>query len=371
VRVLIVLPQPPSPEGGAAARCTVALIRGLAAHGVRVRALAAHHGFTPPHPVPDDLPVEVMRIDAPRSASRSLLERMRRPLSDLASPAFAARLRALVRDADVVHFDQVESAHDGPCADRPSAVHLQHRVSDNPMQGGWRPGALAHRLELALAERRAIARFPWLIANSPVVARSMAGAHPVTVAPLSLDVAADVRAALDGPPRLGIIGTAAWPPTAVALRRLATLWPAIRARVPRAELHVAGRGTRALLAGTTPAGIELVDEVASATAFLCGLSALVYPATRGSGTKVKTLESMAVGLPVITTPAGAEGIAPNDGVHVCRDDAALVERAAALLVDEGERRARGAAARLAFERDHTPARAALPLVELYRRMVGG
>jgi glycosyltransferase involved in cell wall biosynthesis len=368
VRVLIVLPQPPSLEGGAAARCSVAMIRGLLAHGVRVRALAAHHAFTPAHPVPDDLPVEVLHIE-PADASRSLLERASHPLSDLASPAFTSRLRALAQDADVVHFDQVESAHDGPCVDRPSAIHLHYRVRDNPLEAGWPPRALAHRLELALAERRAIARFPWLIASSPVVARSMSSERDVTIAPLSLDVPGNVRAMLDGPPRLGIIGTAAWPPTAAALRRLVNrVWPAVRAQVPEAQLHIAGRGTRTLLEGTPSPGIVLLDEVPSATNFLCGLSALVYPATRGGGMKVKTLESMAVGLPVITTPAGGEGIAPNDGVRVCRSDAELVERAVSMLQDDAARRACGAAARRAFELDHTPARATGPLVELYRRM---
>jgi len=372
VRALIVLPQPPSCEGGAAARCAVALLRGLRTHGVDAVALAAHHAFSGNDPVPEDLRVEVVPIErtAPR-IWRSPLARAWRPLGDLASPAFAARIDAVAREVDVVHFDQIESACYGPCRNVPSAVHLHYRVRDNPVRGPRQRGELAHRLELALAERRAIARFGWLIANSPLVAQTMRGAStPVTTAPLSIDVPSGMRASLDGPPRLGIIGTASWPPTRAALRRLVDgIWPAVRRRVPRAELHVAGRGTRDLLKGVRAAGIVLAGEVPSASRFLAEMSALIYPAPAGSGMKVKVLESIAIGLPVVTTPAGAEGIEPNDGVLVHADDAGLVASAVAMLANAGERHARGERARATFVQRYTPERATAPLVALYRAML--
>ena len=50
--------------------------------------------------------------------------------------------------------------------------------------------------------------------------------------------------------------------------------------------------------------------------------------------KVKVLEAMASGVPVVTTPAGAEGIEPTDGVVVLEEPAALASAAAELLTDE-------------------------------------
>ena len=84
--------------------------------------------------------------------------------------------------------------------------------------------------------------------------------------------------------------------------------------------------------------------------------------------KVKTLEAMASGVPVVTTAAGAEGIAPSDGVVVHERPEQLAAAAVELLTDEQARRQRGAAARADFMRRYSPRPATEPLVELYRRM---
>src|SRR4029453_11452473 len=66
--------------------------------------------------------------------------------------------------------------------------------------------------------------------------------------------------------------------------------------------------------------------------------------SRGSGMKIKILEAMAFGVPVVTTSEGVEGLPAEDGVHagVCDDDDGLIERAVDLLQDPGrqERQAR-------------------------------
>jgi glycosyltransferase involved in cell wall biosynthesis len=130
---------------------------------------------------------------------------------------------------------------------------------------------------------------------------------------------------------------------------------------------VAGRGVEHL--GLPPAGgVEVVGTVGSAVEFLHGLSVLVFPLDRGSGMKVKVLESIAVGLPVVTTPAGAEGVDAGAGIAVHSSDEELAGAAAELLADPAVRRERGAAARTAFERSYAPAPATAPLVELYSRM---
>lgn len=85
--------------------------------------------------------------------------------------------------------------------------------------------------------------------------------------------------------------------------------------------------------------------------------------------KVKVLEALACGVPVVTTPEGAEGIAPNDGVIVEVDDGALADAAAELLRDTAARKERGAAALRAFQTHYAPEIATRPLVDLYRRML--
>jgi glycosyltransferase involved in cell wall biosynthesis len=84
--------------------------------------------------------------------------------------------------------------------------------------------------------------------------------------------------------------------------------------------------------------------------------------------KVKVLEAIACGVPVVTTPAGAEGIDGGDGVIVAREPEAIAAATARLLGDPDERRQRGTAAREAFLARYTPERTTEPLVALYRRM---
>src|SRR6266508_2154799 len=299
VKVLVVLAQPPLPEGEAPARCAVGLIRGLKANGVEVRTLAAKQDYALPGSPPGDLDVEVV---------------------------------------DVI-----------------------------PQDGGWlslRP------LRRPRAERGAVGRHRFLAASSPLVADAVRRAAPhaeVTLAPLTLDPLYYEPAPLDEPPRAGLIGTAAWTPTAAAVERLVErVWPLVRRELPDAQLRIAGRGMRELhLHGP---GIGVLGEVPSAAEFLRSLSVLLYPLERGSGVKVKVLESIASGLPVVTTPAGAEGIDGGDGVLIEDSDVALAHAAAAILRDEEDRRRRGAAALQAFGERYTPEVATRPLVALYERM---
>jgi glycosyltransferase involved in cell wall biosynthesis len=80
------------------------------------------------------------------------------------------------------------------------------------------------------------------------------------------------------------------------------------------------------------------------------------------------LESIAVGLPVVTTRLGAEGIEAGDGVIVEESAEALVAAAVSILRDQEERRQRGVAARAAFEARYSPLPATEPLADLYRRL---
>ena len=179
-------------------------------------------------------------------------------------------------------------------------------------------------LEFAAGERAVYRRHRHLLASSPVVAAAARRANPaldVVEAPLSLLPETYPAVPLDGPPVAGLIGTGTWAPTARAIEHaVLRVWPQVLAQVPDARLQVAGRGVAALAALQEPRpGVEVLGEVASARDFLRGLSLLLYPLTRGSGMKVKVLESMASGLPVVTTPCGAEGLRPGDGVVVSDD----------------------------------------------------
>jgi glycosyltransferase involved in cell wall biosynthesis len=373
IKVLVVLTQPPLPEGGAPGRAAIGLLRGLAAHGVEVRGLAARQHFAEPGEPPSDLPVEVVPVEPPPGGVRGGLERLRRPRGEMARPEFMARVREAAEAADLVHLEETEAAWCDHGVAKPSLVHVHYLVRrDRHLGVPWRK-QFRDVVELALGERAAIRRHRYLVASSPLVAEALRAAAPraeVVHAPLSLDPAHYPPAPLDGSPTAGLIGTAVWPPTAHAIRQLVeTVWPLTRELVPEATLLIAGRGTDSLGLAGSKEGVEVVGAVPSSREFFQRLSVLLYPIERGSGMKVKVLEAIASGVPVVTTPAGAEGIEAGEGVVVEDDWARLASAAAEVLRDPLARRQRGQAARTEFEHRYAPEPATRSLVELYGRMV--
>jgi glycosyltransferase involved in cell wall biosynthesis len=121
---------------------------------------------------------------------------------------------------------------------------------------------------------------------------------------------------------------------------------------PTARLSVAGAGLPASVrARPLPEGVELLGEVEDLRTAYWSHRLLVAPLRAGSGTRLKILEAFAAGLPVVTTPLGAEGIEAADGIHLRLADGAqpTADAIVALLRDEGAGRRLAAAARRLVE----------------------
>jgi glycosyltransferase involved in cell wall biosynthesis len=274
-----------------------------------VRAVAARRGSSVAGDVPADLPVELVDVEPP-GPWEARLGRLRRPLGELGSGSFAARVREAASEADVLHLEETETAWAGEGIGLPSLVHVHFLARrDRDLGAPWRK-QFREVLDGSRAERAAARRHRHLVASSPVVADALRAAAPraeVVLAPLSLDPALYEPAPLGGPPLAGLIGTARWGPTADAMRTLVRdVWPLVARAAPEARLVVAGRGTSELDLPQTTGSSSWARSTRPAT-FFQRLSLLLFPLARGSGMKVKTLEAMASGVPVVTTRCRRRG----------------------------------------------------------------
>jgi len=119
------------------------------------------------------------------------------------------------------------------------------------------------------------------------------------------------------PHRLLLTGTFSYPPNIEAARELVgAILPLVRSEVPDATVELVGREPgRDVTALAGPATV-VVGPVPDMAPHLAHASVLVVPLRSGGGTRLKILEAMAAGLPVVSTAKGVEGIAATPGEHL-------------------------------------------------------
>lgn len=112
------------------------------------------------------------------------------------------------------------------------------------------------------------------------------------------------------------------------------VWPRIRARFPDLRFTVVGTNpTPPVLSLREHAGIEVTGMVPDVKPYYAEALAAVAPLRTGGGTRLKILEAMAAGTPVISTTLGAEGLAvtPDRDILIADDDPQWENRISGLL----------------------------------------
>ena len=120
-------------------------------------------------------------------------------------------------------------------------------------------------------------------------------------------------------PVLLFLATLSWPPNAEGLSRfLDDDLPALLERVPDTRLVVAGSGAPERLVRQVhlSRGAEFAGPVDDDEALYRRARCFVDAGVGGSGTKVKVLNALARGLPVVTGPDGATGLEVTSGEHL-------------------------------------------------------
>src|SRR5690349_4444757 len=108
------------------------------------------------------------------------------------------------------------------------------------------------------------------------------------------------------------------------------IWPELRLVHPVLTFALVVRYFAAAL--RVMAGVLKLSNVACTVAdmrpYYSGALAALVPLRIGSGTRLKILEAMAAGIPVISTRLGAEGLDLEDGNHLLLADSAAAMIAA-------------------------------------------
>ncbi|MFT4124617.1 MAG: glycosyltransferase family 4 protein [Gordonia sp. (in: high G+C Gram-positive bacteria)] len=227
-------------------------------------------------------------------------------LDDLFSERYSAMLDAAARYPDVDIQPLGNFARHVPPALRPLAEHRRGQIA------------------LLRAERKLVRNSEDRVAKS--FRRSiLVNDREATVLTQRTGVpAAAVRAvpplvdASDGPVRqvrdleFVFLGLLSLPHNEDGLRWfLTSVWPLVLEQMPAARLRIVGRDVRA---GLSSLAAQFADSVAvegyveDLSSVLSGAVALVNPLRFGSGVKLKVIDALARGIPVVSTTLGAEGI---------------------------------------------------------------
>jgi glycosyltransferase involved in cell wall biosynthesis len=140
-------------------------------------------------------------------------------------------------------------------------------------------------------------------------------------------------------PVLVFTGTLSWGPNIDGMQWFcAEVLPRLRAAVPEVRLDIVGFDPLPEVSALARVpGVELHTNVPSVLPWLERARVAVVPLRIGSGTRLKALEAMAAGRPVVGTSVGLDGLGIRRGVHalVADEPAAFADAVVEVLNDDG------------------------------------
>jgi glycosyltransferase involved in cell wall biosynthesis len=382
LNIVVVSTEPPDPFGNAAGRWYYVLAKGLCKQVNRVRWLAAYSSEVSAARARAYLGHLGLNLRLYPYPARSLYARkwqtLLRPYSYFISKELVQDLKTELESGyDVLHLEQTWAGWLGIGVPRALlSIHWLALVDMcHPFPRSLGPflfGGLMRR-----TERRIISQFDTirvLTARDGRVVQELNPKARIFRIPLAIDPTL-YRFEPTKPPRptIGLVGSMGWQPNYSAAKRLITcIWPAVKTKVTDARLLIVGwRARRSLGQFINLPDVTILEDVDEAESYFRQLSVLAYPVTNGSGMKVKVLEAMAYGVPVVTTPEGVEGIEAVDGYHasIAQETRILAQKVIWLLENREARMNMAIAARQLIEERYSPAPAMSQMETVYERTI--
>jgi glycosyltransferase involved in cell wall biosynthesis len=161
------------------------------------------------------------------------------------------------------------------------------------------------------------------------------------------------------------VATMGWAPNVdAALWFGAEVWPEVSRRSPDARLLLVGRDPAPAVRALASSSVEVSGTVSDVRPYLAQARVAVAPLRSGGGTRLKILEALDAGRPVVATSIAVDGLEDliGEGVVVADDPAAMIDAVGALLEDPDKAAALGRAGHDAVAARHSWDVALAPLL---------
>ncbi len=278
--------------------------------------------------------------------------------------------RALADRFDVVVFDYVHSAIFKPARCPTPSVCLTHNVEAEillrhanverraAMRLLWR----SQHAKMQRFERKALAGFDVVVAVSERDARMFRdeyGLSNVASIPTGVDLDyfgyAEPSGTVADRPLVVFTGSMDSRANVNGVEWfIDAIWPRVAKAHPGARCVIVGKNPPEMLVLRARAGghdITFTGFVDDVRPYMRGADVAVIPLLVGGGTRIKAYEAMAMGVPIVSTALGVEGLPVQDGEHLLVSDDAVGfgDRVVELITKPERRLAIAAAARRLVE----------------------
>ena len=347
-KILLLTPQLPYPTHQGTSLRNFNIIQGLAQiHQVTLLSFLEDNQTTEPAVIQPllDLCQQIVTVPVPsRSTGKRLGQLLTTRLPDMAhrlySTPFDISLRRLLteNEFDIVQIEGIELARYAESIrivsngikiifdDHNAETELQQRNFETDLRQPKRWVAAGY----SWVQVQRLARFErWAcdVADGVTAVSSADKIHlqkllpdkPITVIPNCIDVSQyQLDMAETIPFDLVFSGKMDYRPNVDAVLWFAdAVWPLVRKQRPLATLAIVGQKPHARLERLREVdGITLTGWVDKVQPYLAGAKVYIMPFRIGSGTRLKLIEAMAAGLPIVSTPIGAEGFPVQSGREI-------------------------------------------------------
>jgi glycosyltransferase involved in cell wall biosynthesis len=337
MRILLLCDKPPWPGNSGGALATRSVIDAIVANGFD---LTVFFLSTPKHKLnSNETPEEIVkhvslvteytdnRIKPLKALLNLLFSRKPYNISRFYSKRTAAKITALLKERkfDIIQFeglvmnlylDNVRGESSARLVMRSHNVESEiwyslARETRQPLRKFYY-NSLAKRIERT--EKESLNRYDALLAISDSDKEkfiNMGVSVPVfTLYPSLKSRVIKPAISRDGEITAGFIGSLDWRPNIKGLIWfLEKVWPETKHSETRINLVVAGRNPTPLIKREMKrAGVEYCGSPLLSSSFLEGINLLIVPLFSGSGIRIKIIEALMHGIPVVTTKSGAEGL---------------------------------------------------------------